>query len=306
MRILFTNVLLIAFACAALGQAAQANSAAPATTADTPIRSLPYTPGLDTEFMDRTADPCVDFYQYSCGGWMKKNPIPSDQPGWDVYGKLAQDNQRFLWGILDDLARNTSGRNPNQQKIGDYFAACMDESAIEKARRRPLKPYLDQISGLTSKKQLPALLAEFHLRTEGNGMFFGFGSDQDYGDSSQVIAFATAGGLGLPDRDYYTKSDPKSVELRQKYVAHVQRMLELLGDTPDAAQREAVRIMAMETALAEASLTRVERRDPHKLYHKVDLAALQALSPGFDWSVYLKQSRAWSTKHIQCNRASLL
>jgi putative endopeptidase len=230
----------------------------------------------------------VDFYQYSCGGWMKRNPIPPDQPGWDVYSKLDQDNQRFLWGILDDLGRNTSGRNANQQKIGDYFAACMDESAIEKLGADPLKPYLDQINGLTSKQQLPSLLAEMHLRTEGSGMFFGFGSAQDYGDSTQVIAFATAGGLGLPDRDYYTKSDPKSVELRQKYLAHVQRMLELLGDRPDAAQREAVRIMAMETALAQASLTRVERREPHNLYHKVDLAHLQALSPDFDWGIYLK------------------
>jgi putative endopeptidase len=301
MRTLFTNVLLIAFAGAALGQAAPNSRPSDAksrpgdqppraTAAETPILSLPYTPGLDTEFMDRTADPCVDFYQYSCGGWMKKNPIPSDQPGWSVYAKLATDNQRFLWGILDDLARNTSGRNPNQQKIGDYFAACMDESAIEKLGAAPLKPYLDQIDGLTSKEQLPALLAAIHLRTEGNGMFFGFGSDQDYGDSSQVIAFATAGGLGLPDRDYYTRSDPNSVTLRQKYVAHVQRMLELLGDTPEAAQHEAVTIMAMETRLAGASLTRVEQRDPHKLYHKVDLAALQALSPSFDWSVYLKQS----------------
>ena len=303
MRILLTKVLLAAFTGAALGQAAPANrtfseanakssdqaAANPATAAaDTPILSLPYTPGLDTAFMDRSADPCVDFYQYSCGGWMKRNPIPPDQPGWDVYSKLDQDNQRFLWGILDDLGRNTSGRNANQQKIGDYFAACMDESAIEKLGADPLKPYLDQINGLTSKQQLPSLLAEMHLRTEGSGMFFGFSSAQDYGDSTQVIAFATAGGLGLPDRDYYTKSDPKSVELRQKYLAHVQRMLELLGDRPDAAQREAVRIMAMETALAEASLTRVERREPHNLYHKVDLAHLQALSPDFDWGIYLK------------------
>ena len=303
MRTLITNVLLSVFACvAALGQAAPAigtpldarsrpgDQAAPALTADKPILSLPYTPGLDTEFMDKAANPCMDFYQYSCGGWMKKNPIPSDQSGWSVYAKLDQDNQRFLWGILDDLARNTSGRKPNQQKIGDYFAACMDEPAIEKLGAAPLKPTLDQINGLTSKKQLPALLAQIHLQTTGSGIFFGFGSSQDFGDSSQVIAFATAGGLGLPDRDYYTKSDSNSVALRQKYVAHVQRMLELLGDTPGAAQHEAAKIMALETRLAEASLTRVERRDPHKLYHKIDLATLQALTPGFDWSIYLEQS----------------
>src|SRR5208282_4041265 len=144
MRILLTSLLLTAVTVTALGQAAPANPA-PAP-ADTPITSMPYTPGLDTEFIDRSADPCVDFYQYSCGGWMKQNPIPADQPGWDVYAKLAQDNQRFLWGILDELAKNTSGRTANQQKIGDYFAACMDESAVAKLGASPLKPYLDQIN----------------------------------------------------------------------------------------------------------------------------------------------------------------
>jgi endothelin-converting enzyme/putative endopeptidase len=305
MRIFFTKALIIAFTAAAFCQAGPANKTASdaksrpldqaaanpgMTAADRPITSMPYTPGLDPEFMDKSADPCVDFYQYSCGGWMKKNPIPADQPGWGVYGKLAQDNQRFLWGILDDLASNTSGRNPSQQKIGDYFTACMDEAAVDKLGADPLRPYLEQINGLTSKSQLPALLGQIHLRTEGNGMFFGLGSNQDYGDSTQVIAFAIAGGLGLPDRDYYTKPDAKSAELRQKYLLHVQRMLELLGDQPDAAEHEAAKIIAVETALAKASLTRVERREPHNLYHKVDLAQLQALSPGFDWTVYLKQA----------------
>ena len=288
------TILLVPFLLAlSLGVSSQTTTpAAKPGPPDTerPLTALPYTPGLDVASMDKSADPCVDFYQYSCGAWMKNNPIPADQASWSVYGKLTQENQQFLWGILDDLAKNTAGRNPNQQKIGDYFAACMDETAIEKLGSRPIQPYLAEIDGISSKQQLPPLLADLHMRTEGNGSFFGFGARQDFGDSTQVIAYATAGGLGLPDRDYYTKSDAKSVDLRQKYVTHVQRMLELLGDSPSVAQREAARIMEMETQLAKASLTRVERRNPHNLYHRVDFKGMQALTPEFDWSPYVLKS----------------
>ncbi|MGE5114292.1 MAG: M13 family metallopeptidase [Acidobacteriaceae bacterium] len=255
-----------------------------------PLASLPYTPSLDVNSMDKTADPCVDFYQYSCGGWMKNNPIPADQPRWSVYGKLYEDNQRFLWGILDDLSKKTTGRNANQQKIGDFFGACMDESAIEKLGAAPLKPYLVQINGMKSKKDLASVLAALHLKTQGSGFLFGFGSNQDFGNSESIIAFVGAGGLSLPDRDYYTKTDKHSVELRNKFLVHVQKMLELLGDKPDVAQREAARIMDIETNLAKASLTRVERRDPYKLFHKVDFKGLQAMTPSFDWGVYIKGS----------------
>ena len=132
-----------------------AAGAALAQEADRPITTFPYTPGLDVAAMDRGADPCVDFYQYSCGGWMKNNPIPADQSSWSVFGKLAQDNQRYLWGILDELAAKASGRNATQQKIGDYFAACMDEAAVERRGVRPLKPYLDRIAALKSKREHP-------------------------------------------------------------------------------------------------------------------------------------------------------
>ena len=255
---------------------------------DKPVTALPYTPSLDVPSMDKSADPCVDFYQYTCGGWMKSNPIPADQAAWSVYGKLTVDNQRFLWGILDDLAKKTSGRNATQQKIGDYFGACMDEVAVEKLGAAPLQPALDAIAALKSKKDLAALLGREHLAHATQELFFGFGSDQDFSDSSQVIAFAVAGGLGLPDRDYYTKPESKSEEIRQKYLVHVQKMLELLGDQPAAAKREAATIMQIETALAKASLTRVEQRDPHNLFHKMDRKQLQALTPDFDWDTYLK------------------
>jgi putative endopeptidase len=255
---------------------------------DKPVTALPYTPSLDLPSMDKSADPCVDFYQYTCGGWMKNNPIPPDQAAWSVYGKLTVDNQRFLWGILDDVAKKTTGRTATQQKIGDYFSACMNEAEVEKLGATPLKPALDAIAALKTKNELSSLLGREHLANATQGLFFGFGSDQDFSDSSQVIAFATAGGLGLPDRDYYTKPEAKSEEIRQKYLVHVQKMLELLGDSPDAGKREAATIMKIETALAKASLTRVEQRDPHNLFHKMDRKQLQALTPDFDWNTYLK------------------
>ena len=278
------RLLLATALAAALGFPASAQTAAP----ETPLTSLPYTPGLDVSATDKSADPCVDFYQFACGGWIRNNPIPPDESRWSVYGKLAQDNQRFLWGILDSLAKGTTGRSLTQQKIGDYFAACMDEAAVEKSGGRPLKPTLDRIFRMKSKRDLAALLAGLHLATGGSGFFFVFGSNQDFADSTSVIAFAGAGGLGLPDRDYYTKDDDKSKEIRARYVAHVGRMFELLGDSPEAAKREAAKVMEIETTLAKASLTRTQRRDPYQLFHKMDAKGLKALTPGFDWDVYLK------------------
>jgi putative endopeptidase len=286
------RLLLAAFAALLLTSSwAHGQSTAPNTAStEKPLQSLPYTPSLNVSSMDKNADPCTDFYQYTCGGWMKNNPIPSDQASWSVYGKLYQDNQQFLWGILDDLSKKTTGRNATQQKIGDFFGACMDEAAVEKLGAKPLAPYLAQINGMHSKKELPAVLASLHLKSQGSGFLFGFGSNQDFENSQNVIAFATAGGLSLPDRDYYTKTDQRSVDLRKQYVAHVQKMLELLGDRPEVAQRESARIMELETSLAKASLTRVEQRDPYKLFHKVDFKGLQAMTPSFDWATYLKAS----------------
>jgi putative endopeptidase len=263
-----------------------------AETPPRPITELPYVPGIDLTALDRSADPCVDFYQFSCGGWMKANPIPPDQASWDVYGKLAYDNQRFLWGILEALGPSArpsgAARSASQQKIGDYFAACMDEATVEKLGAAPLKPYLDLINGIVAKKDLPAALAHLQLATGDSGLFFGFGSGQDFEESSRVIAFASQGGLGLPDRDYYFKDDGKSKEIREKYVAHVERMFGLLGDAPATAKTNAAKVMEIETELARASLSPVELRDPYKLFHKVDLKGLAALAPAFHWPTYLK------------------
>ncbi len=266
---------------------AGAISAAFAQTADQPVTTFPYTPGLDVNAMDRSADPCVDFYQFACGGWMKNNPIPADQARWSVYGKLTQDNQRYLWGILDGLATKTEGRSVTQQKTGDYFAACMDEKAIEARGAAPLQAYFEQIDAMRSVRDLPAVLARLHLALADEGLFFSFGSSQDFGNSTQVIAFANGGGLGLPDRDSYLKTDAKSVEIRNKYVAHIGNTFILLGQSKAEAQRSAATVMRLETALAKATLSRVDKRDPYKLYHKMNARGLQALTPGFDWNAYL-------------------
>ncbi|HWF47260.1 MAG TPA: M13 family metallopeptidase, partial [Bryobacteraceae bacterium] len=254
---------------------------------DKPLTALPFTPVLDTRFMDKTADPCVDFYKYSCGNWNKLNPIPPDQSRWDVYSKLTDDNFRFLWGILEDAAAATS-RTANEQKIGDFFHACMDEKAIETAGADPIRPALNRITALKSTRDIAPFVAGEHVTGNSHTMLFGFGSGQDYDNSSQEIAFAEAGGLGLPDRDYYTKTDPKSVETRARYVAHMEKMFVLLGEPAAQANTDAASVMQIETALAKASLTRVEKRDPYNLKHKFPRARLSTIAPAFDWDAYLK------------------
>lgn len=256
---------------------------------EAPLSSLPYTPGLDVSAMDRSVDPCEDFYRYSCGGWMRNNPIPADQSAWSVYAKVTQDNQRYLWGILASLAERNSehdGRSANQQKLGDYFYACMDEATIEARGAAPLQPYLAKIAALPSKQDLPVLLATLH-RELSAGILLGFGAGQDMADANQTIAYAGIANAGLPDRDYYLKTDQRSKDMRRQYVAHVARSLQLAGVAPAAAKRQADAILRLETVLARASLSRVEQRDPYKLFHKMDRKGLQQLTPSFAWDTYL-------------------
>lgn len=239
-------------------------------------------PALDITSMDRSVDPCVDFFAYSCGGWIKNNPIPPDQSAWDTYSKMQDENTARLRGILEAAAAPDPSRNAVNQKIGDYYASCIDEQAIEAKAAEPLKPMLDRVAAIHSKEELAN--AASALATDN--VLFRFDSIQDFRDASQVVANADQGGLGLPDRDYYTKEDAKSQELRKQYVQHLQKMFGLLGDSAEVAAKEADSVMHIETALAKGSMTRVQRRDPKALDHKMNSGDFEKIVPEFQWQMY--------------------
>ncbi len=236
--------------------------------------------------MDKAVDPCVDFFKYSCGKWNQLNPIPPDQPAWSVYAKMEDDNQRFLWGMLQQAAAGGSSRDTNEAKIGDYFQACMDEPAVERAGAKPLAPALAQIQGLKSLDELAAYIAAQHRVGLDRNLLFRFSSEPDYDNSSQMMAFAKAGGLGLPDRDYYTKTDAKSQEIQQRYREHVGRMFTLLGESASDAASDAQTAFDIETSLAKVSLTATERRNPYNLKHRISRADLLHMTPAYDWNSY--------------------
>ena len=245
---------------------------------------------FDPAFIDTKVDPCENFYKYSCNGWFAKNPLPKDQVSYGRFTELAELNRAVLRSILENAAAPSPSRSPNEQKIGDEYATCMDTAAINAKGTAPIKPELDLIDSLNDKKQLPALLA--HLHREGVRAFFSEGSDQDFSDATSVIGFFGASGLGLPERDYYTRTDPKSAEQRQQYVQHVTNMFKLLGEPPEQAAKDAESVLALETRLAKATLTRVEQRDPQNLNHPMTYIAFAKTVPDFDFATYLKDVNA--------------
>ena len=238
--------------------------------------------GLDKANFDPSVAACTDFYQFANGNWEKNNPIPDAYSSWGMMNELSERNLAVLHQILDDAANAKAKPGSTQQKIGDFYAAAMDEAGIEKAGFDPLKPDLAEIDALKDSAGLVALINRWHAN--GLSVLFGFGKEADLKNSAMNIAYATQGGLGMPDRDYYTKDDPDSKTLRDKYVAHVERMLTMLGTDATQAKRDADAIMALETRLAKASLTQLELRDPNKSYNLVALDVANKAMPHYDWN----------------------
>jgi len=254
--------------------------------------------GFADSNLDKSCKPCDDFYQFAMGGWMKANPIPAEYATWGTFTELRDMNLTAMRTILEAASKGertagssakrgagSSANDVNERKIGDYYASCMDTAAIETAGLKPIEGELATIDAISDRKSLDAAIAK--LQREGASVVFRFGSGQDIKDSTRVIANASQGGLGMPDRDYYLREDEKSKQLRADYEQHVAQMLELAGDAADKAAAEAHTVMTIETGLAKASRTRVELRDPAKNYNLMPLAEMKSLTPEWSWGSYL-------------------
>jgi putative endopeptidase len=281
----------VAVWCMALAFAAISKAQSPQPAAD--AQPAPELRVFDPSLIDASVDPCDNFYQFSCKSWFKRNPLPADQTSYGRFTELYELNRLHLKQILEEESNPAGTRSANEQKIGDEYATCMDTAAIDRKGIAPLQPELDRIAELKSKAELPALVA--HLHDIGVNAFFYMGSTQDYADSASVIGGYYAGGLGLPERDYYTRTDAKSVEQRQQYVAHVTKILSLAGESEAQAGKDAQTVLAIETRLAQASLTVTEQRDPQNLNHPTDAATMSRELPNFSLAAYSTADRAPSS-----------
>jgi endothelin-converting enzyme/putative endopeptidase len=242
--------------------------------------------GLDPSLRDTSVDPCVNFFQYACGTWLKRNPIPPDRSSYGIDVQLHDNNNLVLKSILEHASDSRAQRDPDTQKIGDYYATCMDTPAIEKAGLGELQPMLDRIHTLSSAKDLAPLVAD--LQRNGVQVLFRLESEEDYKDALHMVATAGQPRLGLPEKGYYLRMDAKSVTLRKQYVDHIAHMLTLAGEPADQAAADAARVLALETKLATASLSREEMRDPAKLYHPTELVSFRTRLGAFDVDSYLR------------------
>ncbi len=276
------SVVALALALVAATPAVSQQIVLPA--ADTPATREPKAGiSMDLNAIDKSANPCQDFYQYACGNWQKSNPIPADKSRYGRFAELGERNLYTTYQLLEAAANKPT--TPLQAKYGNFYAACMNQPLADQLGAKPLQPVLSQIAGMSDKKQLASFMGAAEAQ-KGLGFFFGFGSGQDQQDSTKVIPQLFQGGLGLPDRDYYISTDERSTTIRAKYVEHITKMFTLLGDTPQNAAAEAKSILAFERALAKGSMARVDLRDPAKRYHIMTLQQLDALTPNYDWQSY--------------------
>jgi putative endopeptidase len=244
--------------------------------------------GFDPADFDRSTKPCDDFYQFLAGGWMKNNPVPAERSSWTTFGKLRAANEDALHGILEDAAKNKSAApGSNLQKIGDFYSSCMNEAQAEAVGTKPLDPEFARIAAVSDAAGLQAEIA--HLQRMGVDLAFGFGSLQDFKDSTQVVMVAGQGGLSMPDRQYYLDDDDRSKTLRAGYIQHVTNMFKLLGDSDEKAAAEAKVVLDMETTFANAATERAQLRDPQRNYHMMTLVQLNDLTPHFSWPTYFQQ-----------------
>ncbi len=276
-----------------------AQAAAPAKSEPTtnPADKPPTRPkSFDLGAMDKSVSPCEDFFEYACGTWRRNNPIPPDQSRWGRFNELAEYNRYLLKQILEKASAPDAQHSPVIRQIGDFYASCMDEPAVNKLAAAPLKPELDRIAAIKDRNQLIDTVAALHKN--GTPALFNFRSNPDLHDATMEIANVFQGGLGLPDRDYYINKDAKSQETREKYLVHVANMFVLLGDDKPTAQKEAQSVLDLETRLAEASLDRTKMRDPANRDHKMKVSELTSLAPNFEFTRFFKETDAPSFSEV--------
>jgi putative endopeptidase len=240
--------------------------------------------GINVADLDQTCKPCDDFWQFANGGWVKRHPMPAAYARYGAFTALSDSNQDVLHGLLDAAAAAHPAPGSNLQKLGDFYASCMDTAAIDAAGATPLAAQFATIATITDPKALAGPLAK--LNSQGVGGFFGYGGGADVHNAQLVILQVRQGGLGLPDRDYYLNDDARSKTTRDGYVAHVTQMFALLGDAPDVAAANAQTVLKVETALARSQIARVAQRDPASTDHRMTVAQLQALAPNLDWAAF--------------------